>query len=92
MQFLYATNGTIYIYTNYSKSYSTQYTMEEIEFALNPSTFFKANRQFIINKNIVKNIENYFGRRPVVTTTCATPEKIIVSRQKFKHFLNWIEY
>jgi two-component system response regulator LytT len=91
IQFIYAVNGLVYIYLNQNQSYSTQHTVDQLETMLNPSQFFKANRQFIINRDIIQNVEHYFSRRLFVKTSCEVPEKIIVSRLKAHDFLEWIE-
>jgi two-component system, LytTR family, response regulator LytT len=89
--FVYAANGVVTLYTNDNLHYVLQYSIEQLEKMLSPQQFFKANRQFIIHRNIIKNIEHYFNRRLLVETTCTTPTKIIISRLKAQEFLHWME-
>ncbi|SFN19196.1 two component transcriptional regulator, LytTR family [Chitinophaga sp. YR627] len=89
--FVYTSNGIVRIYTTEGPEYTVPYTIEQLEEMLNPQVFFKANRQFIINRNIVQDIEHYFNRRLIVKTTCQTPDKIIISRLKAQDFLRWVE-
>jgi DNA-binding LytR/AlgR family response regulator len=91
IQFIYASDGAVYLYTHNDKNYPVQYTIEQLESMLNPQHFFRANRQFIINRDAIQNIEHYFNRKLFVTTKCPTPEKIIVSKIKAQPFLKWIE-
>lgn len=88
---VHATNGIVMLYAQQDNTYVTQYTIDQLEGMLDPAQFFRANRQFIVNRDIVKNIEHYFNRRLVVHTHCASPEKIIISRLKAHDFLRWIE-
>jgi len=91
IQLIYASNGTVNIYTITDKSYVVQYTIEQLEAMLNPQQFFRANRQFIINRDFIQNIEHYFNRKLIVTTQREFPEKIIISKIKAQPFLKWIE-
>ena len=91
IQFIYASDGAVYLYTLNSKSYPVQHTIEQLENMLNPQQFFRANRQFIINRDTVQNIEHYFNRKLVVSAKTPTPEKIIISKIKAQPFLKWIE-
>lgn len=91
IQAVHATNGLVYIYTAADKSYPVQYTIEQLERLLNPLQFFRANRQFIINRDFIKDIEYYFNRKLVVITNWEFSEKIIISKIKAQPFLNWME-
>jgi two-component system LytT family response regulator len=65
-------------------------TLEEIENRLPADLFFRANRQFIIQKKFVVNAELYFNNRLVVHLKQKTPEKIIISREKAGAFKEWL--
>jgi two-component system response regulator LytT len=91
VQFIYASDGSVYLYILNDKSYPVQYTIEQLETMLNPQQFFRANRQFIINRDAIQNIEYYFNRKLFVSTKTPTPEKIIISKIKAQPFLKWIE-
>jgi DNA-binding LytR/AlgR family response regulator len=62
-----------------------------MENMLNKQQFFRANRQFIINRDIIRGVEHHFNRRLLVDTICQTPEVIIISRLKVQDFLRWLE-
>jgi len=89
--YVYAANGIVTLHTLTSQDYVIQYTIDQLETMLNPMLFFRANRQFIINRNTVQNIEHYFNRRLLVKIYCPTPTKIIISRLKAQDFLRWME-
>ncbi|GAA4322957.1 LytTR family DNA-binding domain-containing protein [Mucilaginibacter gynuensis] len=89
--FIYASNGVVYVYTGNNKSYPVQYTIEQMEAMLNPQQFFRANRKFILNRDIISNIEHYFNRKLVVVTSYESPEKIIISKVRAPAFLKWME-
>jgi two-component system LytT family response regulator len=64
--------------------------LEEIEKQLPYELFFRANRQFIIQKKFVKNAELYFNNRLIIHLTMEPPEKIIISREKATSFKEWL--
>ena len=90
IRFIYTSNGLVYIHTGHSQ-FTTQYNMEQLEAMLNPNQFYKANRQFIIHRESIKDVEHYFNRRLFVKLICETPENVIVSKIKAADFLQWIE-
>lgn len=91
IQFIYASNGAVYLHTSNDKSYVVQHTIEQLESMLNPQLFFRANRKFIINHAFITNIEHYFNRKLFVMTKSEAPEKIIIGRVKAPVFLKWVE-
>jgi DNA-binding LytR/AlgR family response regulator len=52
--------------------------------------FFRANRQFIISRNAVKDIAVWFGSRLSLNLTIETPEKIIISKARVPEFKQWL--
>lgn len=88
--FFYYSNGIIHVHLQNQEFHITE-VLEELEKTLNPAQFFRANRQFIINRNFVHEIERYFSRKLVVKMRTKTPEAIIISKVKSQAFLSWIE-
>ena len=91
IQFIYSSGGNTTLFTTEHSSYPIQYTIEQLEKLLDPGQFFRANRQFIINRDSVKNIEHYSNRKLHIQTDQTPPEKIVVSKLKASLFLSWIE-
>ena len=83
--------GNVYVITFETKKYVLNQTLDEFETQLHPDEFFRANRQFIVHKNAVKTIENYFSRRMLLKLTIPTSEAIIVSKTKSPQLLRWME-
>ncbi|MCX2452290.1 DNA-binding response regulator [Pedobacter sp. PLR] len=55
-----------------------------------PANFFRANKQFIIARNAVKNITVWFDSRLLVTLDRAVPERIYISKNKAAEFKEWL--
>jgi DNA-binding LytR/AlgR family response regulator len=84
-------NEAVRIYCSDNQKYIVFKRMDEIESILNEKNFFRINRQMIINRKAIKEIEPFFNRKVIVKTTVSIPKKAIVSRLKVTPFLNWIE-
>jgi two-component system LytT family response regulator len=56
---------------------------------LNPADFFRANRQFIINRSSIKDIDFWFNSRLSVNLKVTVPEKILISKVRVSEFKSW---
>jgi DNA-binding LytR/AlgR family response regulator len=90
--FIHYTNGITSIHTHTNQKYVMPSTLDELEAMLQPDLFFRANRQFIINRQAIVNIEHYFSRRLVVRLAITTPENIIISKVRSAEMLQWLEH
>ncbi len=52
--------------------------------------FFRANRQFLINRKTVKEVAQHFNRKLVVNLTIPFAETILVGKEKTTSFLEWL--
>lgn len=84
-------NGVVAVSLFNEQQYFVQEPLDDLEVKLNPHIFFRANRQFIINRNGVKDIERYFSRKLIVKLSVKTPESIVISKNKSMGFLKWVE-
>ncbi len=87
--YFYTSNQLVYAVTE-QREYILIEKLDEIQKQLPNDIFFRANRQFIIQKKYVKNAELYFNSRLIVHLTKNTPEKIVISREKAFPFKEWL--
>jgi two-component system LytT family response regulator len=87
--YFYTINQLVYAVTEQRELIMNE-KLEEIEKQLPCELFFRANRQFIIQKKYVKNAEFYFNNRLIVHLTLPPPEKIVISREKATSFKEWL--
>jgi DNA-binding LytR/AlgR family response regulator len=71
------------------KSYRLEYTLDELSDLLDPEFYFRANRQYIISKSSVKDIDFWFNSRLSVNLKVTVPEKILISKARIQEFKNW---
>lgn len=67
-------------------------TLEELEKQLDPKFFFRANRQFIIHIDSVKQIFNHFNGKLKLELRKQPEMEVIVSREKASVFKSWMDY
>lgn len=65
-------------------------TLEQIMAMLNPSRFIRANKQYIIARDSVREIVVWFDSRLLVKLTTDTPEPIYISKNRATEFKAWM--
>ncbi|MDJ1495523.1 LytTR family DNA-binding domain-containing protein [Cytophagaceae bacterium DM2B3-1] len=90
--FFHYTNGIVHVLTQRNQQHVINYTLDELEAMVDPQVFYRANRQFIINRNAISNAEHYFARKLTVKLHIPTPEPIVISKAKASDFLHWLEH
>ena len=64
-------------------------SLDEIQRQIDPSKFFRANRQYIISHKAIKDISVWFDSKLSVNLWVDTPERVIVSRLRVSEFKDW---
>jgi len=90
ISFFYTTEKNTRIYLRNGKIYSYTKTLEQIEGFLNPADFIRANKQFILSRNSVKDITIWFDSRLLITLDVDPPERIYVSKNRATEFKAWM--
>jgi two-component system LytT family response regulator len=85
----YIDSGKVVAKTFDEKTFNLDFNLDELASKLNPEEFFRANRQFIISKNAVKDVDLWFNNRLSINLKVAVPEKILVSRTRITEFREW---
>jgi DNA-binding LytR/AlgR family response regulator len=85
----YVDTGTIRALTFEGRSFSLDFTLDELTEILDPEFFFRANRQYIISRKAIKDIDLWFNSRLSVNLNVTVPEKIVISRTRIAEFKKW---
>jgi len=72
------------------QEYSVNFSLEQIQLLLPDQQFFRLNRQYLINFDAVKEVEHYFARKLLIKPAVPFTQKLLVSKEKAKRFLNWL--
>jgi two-component system, LytTR family, response regulator LytT len=89
--FIYLENEMVYLTDFKGELHVISKTLEALEKAIPPQLFYRINRQMIVNRQAIKDVQPYANQRIVVHLTVPTTEKAIIPRLKVKAFLSWIE-
>lgn len=85
----YIRNEVTHLITFDRKTYFVNKTLDEIE-KTGDGSFFRANRQYLVNRKAVADASNYLSRKFSISLTIPFPETITVSKEKMQTFLNWL--
>lgn len=65
-------------------------SLDTIVNTVNPSSFFRANKQFVIAKKYISDITIWFDNRLLISLNVETPERIYISKNKAALFKQWM--
>jgi DNA-binding LytR/AlgR family response regulator len=71
------------------KSFRFDYTLDELEHMLDPGMFFRANRQYIVSRTAIKDIDLWFNSRLSVNLKVPVTDKILISKARIPEFREW---
>lgn len=89
--FFYSTNRKNTLVTKDGLEYPSKFTLDQIIQTLNPAEFIRANKQFIINRDYIRDIVIWFDNRLLVNMLVDVPEQIYISKNKSAEFKHWLE-
>ena len=70
--------------------YLINHSLEEIEKMVGNKQFFRANRQYLINYELIESVEQDFARKLKIKPKIKSPDSITVSKAKASSFLSWM--
>lgn len=65
-------------------------TLEQLQSQLDPAVFFRVNRQFIVHRKAICEIDFYFNGRLLVKTDPEAEEKMLISKARVPEFKGWM--
>jgi len=90
LAYLYIDTGIVKGVTKDNQHYTFDKKLEDIESELDPSYFYRVNRQLIVHKDAIANIKYYFNGKLILNVLPVFKEQIVVSKAKSKAFKKWI--
>ena len=73
------------------RRFVVDYTLEQLEQLLDPSGFFRLNRQLLAQASAVRRLHPHFGGKLLVELHPAPSEDVVVSREKASAVKQWLE-
>ena len=88
--YCYTSEERVSAYNFKEERFPMEHTLETLQGMLSSKRFFRANRQFIVAREAVKDISVWFGSRLQLNLKVETPEKIIISKARVPEFKAWL--
>lgn len=86
----YSRNKTVQVLDKEGKWYFSEKSLTELDLMLDPETFFRANRQYILNINYIKSFSTHEKNKIQVNVAqYLTP--VIVSQDSASSFRSWMQ-
>lgn len=87
---IYSTDRKTQIYLKSGEMMVYNRSLDSIIVGLDPARFFRANKQYIVARDCVKEIVIWFDSRLLVRMPIELPEPLFVSKNKAAEFKNWM--
>jgi two-component system, LytTR family, response regulator LytT len=85
----YIEDDYVFAYTFEGKKHLLSQKLDKLETQFS-TTFFRANRQFLVNRKAVRDASHHFNRKIEINLTIPFSEQIIVGKLKITAFLEWL--
>ncbi len=72
--------------------YVIDFFLDDLEKQLDPALFYRANRQFLVARSAIQEIEPYFNGRLILAVKPEAYTSVIISKEKATHFKRWADY
>ena len=88
---LYSEDGLTFAMDRQKRRYQLDLSLEKLQDELDPHRFFRINRKQIVAFSSIEKIHSWFNHRMKVNLQPQEPFESIVSRDKVKHFKEWLD-
>lgn len=88
--YFYNTNGESSIMTRDGQSYTIGKSLDSMMIKLDPTLFFRVNRQFILSKEVIDSFTIWFDSRLRINLGLPTSEPVFVAKNKAAEFKAWL--
>lgn len=88
--YIYIDESLVKLITHDKQTFLLDKNLEDMEFELDPEVFYRINRQFIINREAILNIQHYFNNKLLVNLSPPSRERAVVSKAKAAEFKQWL--
>lgn len=88
--YFYTESRANFLVMNDGKRYVVDYNLDQLESMLNPKTFFRINRQFIVSLHSIDEMTAWTKARVLIKLKPATKHETIVSTERSPDFKKWL--
>ena len=89
--YFYTADKITFMMTREGRKYPIDYTLENLEMMIDPTKFFRINRQYIIHIDAIQQMHAHTKARVRIDLLPGAIEEVIVSTEKSPLFKKWLE-
>lgn len=89
--YCYTLHELVYLVRHDGRKFSLEHTLEKLETMLDPATFFRLNRQYLVSLKAIHKMYPYFAGKLKIELLPARDEEILVSRDRTPLLKRWLE-
>jgi two-component system LytT family response regulator len=90
--YFYVKERGLFLRKKDQKEYVIEFFLDELEKQLDPTLFYRANRQYIVARSVIEEIEPYFTGRLLLKVNPEPASPIVISKEKASDFKRWADY
>ena len=88
--YFYLENQAVFCITHKKEKYFIDQSLERIQTQINPESFFRASRQFIVSRQAIKSAAVFFSRKLKLEVAPPFSHEIIISKLNVAKFKKWL--
>ncbi len=88
--YFFLDNGTLWGCTRNNRTLPIHQTIDDLAASLNRNVFFQVNRQAIVNRVAIQEIEFYFNGRLLLKLSPPSKSPILISKARVPSFKEWL--
>lgn len=89
--YFFIENGLVFGQLFDGRKFVLDFKLEDLENQLDPQDFVRANRQFILSRESIAELQPYINSRVLVKTNPIASFEVIISKEKVTPFKKWFE-
>lgn len=89
VQYFCISEGATQAVVSREERYVLPCTLDELTESLDPDRFFRVNRQYLISRQAIRDIDLWFNNRLAINLRVPADERILVSKQRVNDFKTW---
>lgn len=90
--YLYVKGRGVFLRKKEGQEFMVDFYLDDLEKQLDPARFYRANRQFLVARSAIREIETYFNGRLILTVAPEIDTQVIISKMKASDFKRWADY
>ena len=89
--YFYSMDKGTYLHTSDHRNYVIDYTLDSLSGELDPDTFFRINRKYIISTAAISDLVHLSGSKLKVILSGSPEEQVYISRDRISGFKQWLD-